>query len=84
MAEGEISIFMKTEDAVFRISCLMFAIILFGDAVLTTFNPDGMMLSPNDVKGIAGFAFLLTAIWIFIKSAKKNKTKNPPLFWGSR
>jgi len=49
----------------------MFAVILFGDAVMTTFNPDGMLLSPNDVKGIAGFAFLLTAIWIFIKSREK-------------
>jgi hypothetical protein len=62
---------MRTEDIVLGALILMFAVILFGDAVLTTFNPDGMMLSPNDVKGIAGFAFLLTAIWIFIKSAKK-------------
>jgi hypothetical protein len=62
---------MRTEDIVLGALILMFAIILFGDAVLTTFNPDGMMLSPNDVKGIAGFAFLLTAILIFIKSTKK-------------
>ena len=62
---------MKTEDAVLGLLILMFAVILFGDAVLTTFNPDGMMLSPNDVKGIGGFAFLLTAIWILIKSLKK-------------
>jgi hypothetical protein len=62
---------MRTEDAVLGALILMFAVILFGDALLTTFNPDGMMLSPNDVKGIAGFVFLLTAIWIFIKSAKK-------------
>jgi hypothetical protein len=62
---------MRTEDAVLGALILMFAVILFGDAILTTFNPDGMMLSPNDVKGIAGFAFLLTAIWIFIKSVKK-------------
>jgi hypothetical protein len=62
---------MKTEDVVLGLLILMFAVILFGDAVLTTFNPDGMILSSNDVKGIAGFTFLLTAIWIFIKSRKK-------------
>ena len=62
---------MKTEDIVLGFLILMFAVILFGDAVLTTINPDSMMLSPNDVKGIAGFALLLVAIWIFIKSREK-------------
>ena len=62
---------MKTEDAVIGFFVLMFAVILFGDAVLTTFNPDGMLLSANDVKGIAGFAFMLIFIWIFIKSREK-------------
>jgi hypothetical protein len=62
---------MKTEDTVLGFLVLMFAVILFGDAVLTTFNPDGMLLSTNDVKGIAGFVFLLVSIWIFIKSREK-------------
>ena len=62
---------MKTEDIVLGLLILMFAVVLFGDAVLTTFNPDGVILSSNDVKGIAGFTFLLTAIWIFIKSSEK-------------
>jgi len=62
---------MKTEDAVLGFLILMFAVILFGDGVVTTFNPDGMILSSNDVKGIAGFAFLLISIWIFIKSREK-------------
>ena len=62
---------MKTEDAVLGFLILMFALILFGDAVLTTFYPDGMLLSSNDVKGIAGFTFLLTAIWIFVKLREK-------------
>ncbi len=62
---------MKTEDAVLGFLVLMFAVILFGDGVLTTFNPDSMLLSPNDVKGIAGFALLLVSIWIFIKSREK-------------
>ena len=60
--------FMKTENFVFGLLVLMFAAILFGDAVLTTFNPDSMILSPNDVKGIAGFSFLLIAILILIKA----------------
>jgi hypothetical protein len=59
---------MRTEDAVLGFLVLMFAVILFGDGVFATFNPNGMMLSPNDVKGIAGFTFLLISIWIFIKS----------------
>jgi hypothetical protein len=63
--------FMKTEDVVLGLLVLMFAAILFGDAVLTTFNPDSMMLSPNDVKGIAGFTFLLIAILILIKAREK-------------
>ena len=62
---------MKTEDAVLGFLVFMFAVILFGDGVLTTFNPDGMLLSSNDVKGIAGFSFLLISIWIFIKSREK-------------
>ena len=59
---------MKTEDVVLGFLVLMFAVILFGDGLLATFNPDGMLLSPNDVKGIAGFTFLLISVWIFIKS----------------
>ena len=62
---------MKTEDAVLGFLVLMFAVILFADGVLTTFNPDGMILSSNDVKGIAGFTLLLISIWIFIKSREK-------------
>lgn len=62
---------MKTEDAVLGFLVLMFAVILFGDGVLATFNPDGMLLSPNDVKGIAGFTFILISIWIFIKSREE-------------
>jgi hypothetical protein len=62
---------MKTEDIVLGFLILMFAIILFCDAVLTTFDLISPLLSSNDVKGIAGFTFLLTAIWIFIKAREK-------------
>jgi len=47
---------------------LMFAAILLGDAILVTYTSAGEVLSPNDVKGIAGFAFLLIAIFILIKA----------------
>ena len=51
---------------------LMFAVILLGDALLVTYNQTGIPLSPNDVKGIAGFAFLLVAVFILMK-ARENK-----------
>ncbi|UCE28609.1 MAG: hypothetical protein JSV85_04835 [Candidatus Bathyarchaeota archaeon] len=50
---------------------LMFAIILAVDALLVTFGQPGIPLSDNDVKGIAGFTFLLIAILILIKGRKK-------------
>ncbi len=48
----------------------MFAAILFGDAMLTTWAPDLAFLSTNDVKGIAGFTFAIIAVYIFIKARK--------------
>ena len=47
---------------------LMFAVILFVDAMLVTYNQPGIPLSPNDVKGITGFVFLLVAIFMLIKA----------------
>ena len=47
---------------------LMFAAILLVDAILVTYNQSGIPLSPNDVKGITGFVFLLIAIFILIKA----------------
>jgi uncharacterized membrane protein len=47
---------------------LMFAAILLVDAMLVTYNQSGIPLSPNDVKGITGFVFLLIAIFILIKA----------------
>jgi hypothetical protein len=52
---------------------LMFAAILFVDAVLVTWNQSGIPLSPNDVKGITGFAFLLVAVFILIRARDKAK-----------
>ena len=46
---------------------LMFAVILFVDALLVTFGQAGISLSDNDVKGITGITFVLIAIFILIK-----------------
>jgi len=62
---------MKIADVVLGLLVLMFAAILFVDAILVTFNQSGIPLSANDVKGIAGFAFVLIAILIFIKAREK-------------
>ncbi len=59
---------MKTDNVVVGILTIFFASILFGDAVLTTYNPASMILSPNDVKGIAGLVFVIIAVYIFIKA----------------
>ena len=61
---------MKIENVVIGALILMFAVILFVDAVLVTYNMPGIPLSPNDVKGITGFTFILVAILIFIKARK--------------
>jgi len=63
--------FMKVENLVLRLLVLMFAVILFVDAMLVTSNQSGIPLSANDVKGITGFAFILTAILILIKAREK-------------
>jgi hypothetical protein len=62
---------MKTEYVIFGFLVIMFAAILFGDAILTTVDPASMMLSPNDVKGIAGFVFVIIAAFFFWKALKK-------------
>jgi len=62
---------MKTEYIIFGLLVIMFAAILFGDAILTTVDPASMMLSPNDVKGITGFVFVIIAAFFFWKAWKK-------------
>jgi len=52
---------------------LMFAAILFVDAILVTWNQSGIPLSPNDVKGITGFVFIIIAVFIFLKARNKAK-----------
>jgi len=64
---------MKIENVVIGLLVLMFAAILFVDAMLVTWNQSGIPMSPNDVKGITGFTFLLVAIFILIKARDKAK-----------
>jgi hypothetical protein len=65
---------MKIENVIIGLLVLMFAAILFVDAMLVTWNQSGIPLSPNDVKGVTGFTFLLIAIFILIKARTKVKT----------
>ena len=62
---------MKTEYVIFGLLVIMFAAILFGDAILTTYDPSSMLLSSNDVKGITGFVFVIIAAFFFWKAWKK-------------
>ena len=61
---------MKTENLVVGIIVIAVAALLLADAILTTNNPAGQVLSPNDVKGIVGMVFLVLAGWFFYKTAK--------------
>ncbi len=61
---------MKIDNIIVGLLILMFAAILLGDAILSTFSPASMILSPNDVKGIAGMVGVLAAVLIFLKARK--------------
>ncbi len=62
---------MKIDNLVVRIIVILFAALLLGDAILTTTNPAGMVLSPNDVKGITGMVFAVIAGFFFWKAWKE-------------
>jgi hypothetical protein len=64
---------MKIDNVVIGLLILMFAVILFVDAMLVTFNQSGIPLSSNDVKGITGFVFVIIAVSMFIKARNKAK-----------
>ena len=64
-------LFMKVfqwNNIVAGLLVLMFAAILLGDAILVTYTSSNEVLSPNDVKGITGLAFLLIATFILTKA----------------
>ena len=62
---------MKVDDVVVGIIIICFAALLLGDAILTTNNPAGQILSPNDIKGIVGMISVVIAGFIFWKAFKK-------------
>jgi len=64
---------MKIDNLVIGLLVLMFAAILLGDAMLVTYTSTGETLSPNDVKGITGFVFVIIAVLIFLKARDKAK-----------
>jgi len=68
---------MKIENFVEGILVIVFGAILFADAFQVTYNPASQLLSPNDVKGIAGFVFTVMAIFYFIEPERKNKSFLP-------
>jgi hypothetical protein len=66
---------MKIDNVIVGLLVLMFAAILFVDAMLVTYNQSGIPLSSNDVKGITGFVFVLIAILILLKARDKARDK---------
>ena len=62
---------MKIDNVVVGIIIICFAALLLGDAILTTNNPAGQILSANDVKGILGMMAVVAAGFIFWKAWKK-------------
>ena len=62
---------MKIDNIVVGIIVICFAALLLGDAIITTNNPAGQILSPNDVKGIMGMMSVVAAGFIFWKAWKK-------------
>ncbi len=64
-------LFMKTfhwNNIVVGLLVLMFAVILAVDALLVTYGQPGIPLTSNDVKGITGVTFVLTAVFMLIKA----------------
>jgi len=62
---------MRIDNIVVGIIVICFAALLLGDAIITTNNPAGQILSPNDVKGIMGMMSVVAAGFIFWKAWKK-------------
>jgi hypothetical protein len=68
-------LFMKVfqwNNIVAGLVVLLLAAILLYDAISVTFTSVDELFSPNDVKGITGLAFLITATFILIKT-RENK-----------
>jgi hypothetical protein len=64
---------MKIDYLIFGIIVILFAALLVTDAIITTYTPADMILSPNDVKGITGAVFGIIAVFFFIKAFMRSK-----------
>jgi len=64
---------MKIDYLVFGIIVILFAALLVVDAIITTYTPANMILSPNDVKGITGVVFGVIAVFFFLKAFMRTK-----------
>ena len=62
---------MKIDNLVLGIIVMLFAALLIGDAIMTTYNPANQILSPNDVKGVVGMVLLVVAGFTFWKAFKR-------------
>jgi len=62
---------MKIDNLVLGIIVILFAALLIGDAIMTTYNPANQILSPNDVKGVVGMVLLVVAGFTFWKAFKR-------------
>jgi len=61
---------MKIDKLVMGVIVILFAALLIGDAILTTYNPASQILSPNDVKGVVGMVLLVLAGFYLYKATK--------------
>jgi len=64
---------MKLENLIVGAIVICFAALLLADAIQTTYTPANQILSPNDVKGIAGMVFVVIAALIFAKAFVRTK-----------
>ena len=64
---------MKIDYLVFGIIVIFSSALLVADAIITTYNPANMILSPNDVKGITGVVFGVIAAFFFLKAFWRSK-----------
>lgn len=59
---------MKTDLLVAGLIVIVFAALLFADAVLATVSPESQLFSPNDVKGMVGVTLIVVAATYFRKA----------------
>lgn len=66
---------MKIDNVIIGLLVLMFAAILIGDAMLSTYTSATEVLSPNDVKGITGVTFVIITVFILLQARDRARDK---------